>query len=74
MQSVKQELNLFVSSKKSDDLYFFGANWLLLIVIDRYIRQKNIVDIVLHVSKNSHGNWNLKVPGQPRDILVIEGS
>ena len=56
MQSVKQELNLFVSSKKSDGLYFFGANWLLLIVIDRYIRQKNIVDTVLHVSKNSHGN------------------
>ena len=42
--------------KKSDGLYFFPANWLLLIVIDRQIRTEKSVDIVLDVSENSHGN------------------
>ena len=43
--------------KKSDSLYFFPANWLLLIVI-LWINspRETAVDIVLDVSENSHGN------------------
>ena len=46
----------FFFFEKSDGLYFFPANWLVLIVIDRQIRTEKSVDIVLDVSENSHGN------------------
>ena len=42
--------------KKSDGLFFFPANWLLLIVIDRYSPRETAVDIVLDVSQNPHGS------------------
>ena len=42
--------------KESDGLFFFPANWLLLIVIDRYSPRETAVDIVLDVSQNPHGS------------------
>ena len=42
--------------KESDGLFFFPANWLLLIVIDRYSPRETTVDIVLDVSENSHSS------------------
>ena len=39
--------------KKSNSLYFFPANWLLLMTNSR---RETAVDIVLDVSENSHGN------------------
>ena len=54
LQCIKQEFTLFVSSKKSNSLYFFPANWLQKLLENS--PRETAVDIVLDISENSHGN------------------